>query len=333
MNKWLFKGKPNLKHQEPKKMIKKVKLKNQDEIFIVLGEQDKNLKKLEKEYKVDIYVRYYAEEDGAEISVSGVTSRVDKAVARMKKMLNDTSAGPEFTQPKPFSSKPFENGVIFHPAHHAPIEPRTENQTLFIETVFKNDLTFSIGPAGTGKTFLACACALRALELGMISRIVVSRPIVEAGEKLGFLPGDIDEKVDPYLRPVYDAFQVMLGAEKFRALKYNNIIEIVPLAYMRGRTLENAFIILDEAQNTLPEQIKMFLTRMGKNSRIVINGDPTQIDLPSAKQSGLLLAAKILKGVEDIAIMEFSGEDVVRHELVKSIIAAYAKWDKKNKKA
>ncbi|WP_424245605.1 phosphate starvation-inducible PhoH-like protein [Elusimicrobium posterum] len=312
-------------------MLKKIKLKNQDEVFLVLGEQDANLKKLEKEFKVEIYVRYHAEGDGAEVSVSGAVSRVDKAVAKMKKILNDTSSGPAFAAPKPFSSTPFEDGVILHPAHHAPIKPRTENQKIYLETVFKNDLTIASGPAGTGKTFLACACALRALELGMVSRIIVSRPIVEAGEKLGFLPGDIDEKVDPYLRPVYDAFQTMLGMEKFRALKYNNVIEIVPLAYMRGRTLENAFIILDEAQNTLPEQIKMFLTRMGRNSRMVINGDPTQIDLPLKKESGLLQILKILKGIEDIAIIEFNEEDVVRHELIKKIIKAYAKWDKKQK--
>ena len=190
----------------------------------------------------------------------------------------------------------------------------------------------SIGPAGTGKTFLACACALRALELGMVERIIVTRPIVEAGEKLGFLPGDINEKTDPYLRPIYDAFYAMLGVEKFRALKYGNILEIAPLAYMRGRTLEKAFVILDEAQNTLPAQMKMFLTRMGINSKMVVNGDLTQIDLPQKSQSALLQLPKILKGVKGVAFVDFGPEDVVRHPLVKNILHAYEKWEKKTAK-
>ena len=204
------------------------------------------------------------------------------------------------------------------------------NQKKYIEAVFANDLVISIGPAGTGKTFLACACALRALELGLVQRVIVTRPIVEAGEKLGFLPGDIEEKVDPYLRPIYDAFYDMLGAERFRAMKYNNVLEIVPLAYMRGRTLENAFIILDEAQNTLPAQMKMFLTRMGLHSKMVVNGDLTQIDLPPKQQSGLVQIQKILKNVPGAAFCPMEAQDIVRHPLVKDILAAYTKWEKKH---
>ena len=166
----------------------------------------------------------------------------------------------------------------------------------------------------------------------MVKRIVVTRPIVEAGEKLGFLPGNVEEKVDPYLRPIYDAFYAMLGFDKFNAFKYNNVLEIVPLAYMRGRTLENAFVILDEAQNTLPAQMKMFLTRMGLGSKVIVNGDLTQIDLPNKKESGLLQAKEVLGKVKQIAFVEFTGEDVVRHPLVKDIVAAYDKWDKKNKR-
>ena len=212
------------------------------------------------------------------------------------------------------------------------INPRTANQSAFVEAMNTHDMTFGLGPAGTGKTFLACACALRALELGMVERIIVTRPIVEAGEKLGFLPGDIEEKVDPYLRPVYDAFYALLGHEKFNTFKYNRMLEIVPLAYMRGRTLEKAFIILDEAQNTLPAQMKMFLTRMGLGSKMVVNGDLSQIDLPDKTQSGLLHASKVLAKTDAVAFVEFSGEDVVRHPLVKHIISAYESFEKKHAK-
>ncbi|ACC97631.1 Phosphate starvation-inducible protein family [Elusimicrobium minutum Pei191] len=308
-------------------MIKKIKLKNQDEIFLVLGEQDTRLKAFEKEFKVEIYVRYNEDGEGAEISISGVNSRVDKCADKIKKLLSNKDIVTSLQ--KNAYDKPFKDGIIFYPDHAAPIKPRTKNQQKYIETIFANDLIISLGPAGTGKTFLACACALRALELGMISRVIISRPIVEAGEKLGFLPGDINEKVDPYLRPVYDAFNSMLGIEKFRAMRYNGTLEIVPLAYMRGRTLENAFIILDEAQNTLPEQMKMFLTRMGSNSKMIINGDPTQIDLSVKKESGLITAAKILKNIDGIAVVEFEEEDIVRHPIVKAVIEAYAKAEKR----
>ncbi len=312
-------------------MIKKIFLRDQDEILLALGVQDRKLRALEKEFKIDATVTYNEDGQGAELSLKGTHSRLDKALARLKKIL-EMSAKMKTEEPER-DRVPFKDNIIFRPEHARPVEARTENQKKYIEAVFDNDLVVSVGPAGTGKTFLACACALRALELGMVERIIVTRPIVEAGEKLGFLPGDINEKTDPYLRPIYDAFYAMLGVERFRALKYGNVLEIAPLAYMRGRTLEKAFIILDEAQNTLPAQMKMFLTRMGINSKMVVNGDLTQIDLPQKNQSALLQLPKILKGVPGVAFADFGPEDVVRHPLVKNILRAYDKWEKKTPKA
>lgn len=311
-------------------MIKKIKLLNKDEIYAILGVQDRNLKALEKEFKITVTISYDDENGDAELSLNGLHSRVDKAYAKIQKNL-DILRVPPASNASAEEKVPFAGGVVFRPAHASPVKPRTQNQNEYIKLIWDRDLIICTGPAGTGKTFLAAACALRALQLGMTGKIVVTRPIVEAGEKLGFLPGDINEKVDPYLRPVYDAFQAMLGAERFNALRDAAVIEIVPLAYMRGRTLENAFIILDEAQNASPEQIKMFLTRMGLNSKIIVTGDITQIDLPSSKQSGLISVKKILGKVPQIGFFEFENADIVRHPLVKEIIQAYDKWEKKCK--
>ena len=203
------------------------------------------------------------------------------------------------------------------------IKPRTPNQAQYIANILDHDITFGVGPAGTGKTYLAVAAAVDALERQEIRRILLTRPAVEAGEKLGFLPGDLSQKVDPYLRPLYDALFEMLGFEKVEKLIERNVIEVAPLAYMRGRTLDDSFIILDEAQNTTPEQMKMFLTRMGVGSKVVVTGDVTQIDLPDRTRSGLVDALQVLKGVNGIAQCYFTEKDVVRHRLVQEIIKAY----------
>ena len=205
------------------------------------------------------------------------------------------------------------------------IKAKTPNQQKLVDTVVKNDLVFAMGPAGTGKTYISVALAVRALKNKEGKKIIISRPVVEAGESLGFLPGDMKDKVDPYLRPIYDALEDMIPVEKLKYYYENKIIEIAPLAYMRGRTLNNAFVLLDEAQNTTPMQIKMFMTRMGPSSKVMINGDRSQIDLPTKQKSGLVEAIHILRDVKGIAVVELKAEDVVRHRLVKSIIEAYSK--------
>lgn len=222
-------------------------------------------------------------------------------------------------------------GVLLYSMAGRPVKPRTENQLQLVNAFNNNDMVFAVGPAGTGKTYLSIALAVKALKEKTIKKIILSRPAVEAGEKLGFLPGDMQDKVDPYLRPLYDALFDMFGAESFARYMEKGIIEVAPLAYMRGRTLDEAFIILDEAQNTTSEQIKMFLTRLGSDSRMVITGDITQIDLPDARKSGLVEAMKILKGIEDIDIHRFTEKDVVRHKLVQDIIKAYEKFNEGRK--
>ena len=212
-----------------------------------------------------------------------------------------------------------------------PVAPKTVGQKRYIKAIEQNTITFGVGPAGTGKTYLAVAMAVKAFRSGAVARIILTRPAVEAGEKLGFLPGDLQNKVDPYLRPLYDALFDFLGAENFQKLQERGAIEVAPLAYMRGRTLDESFIILDEAQNTTREQMKMFLTRMGFGSRIVVTGDITQIDLPEGKVSGLIEATRVLKSVDDIAIVRFTEKDVVRHKLVQDIIKAYDRYYEEGK--
>lgn len=224
---------------------------------------------------------------------------------------------------------PFEenqkNDVIIYGNKGLVVKPKSANQRKLVEAAFKNDLVFALGPAGTGKTYIAVALAVRALKNREVKRIIITRPAVEAGENLGFLPGDLQEKLDPYLRPIYDALSDMVPSEKLKFYQETRVIEIAPLAYMRGRTLHDAFVLLDEAQNTTSEQIKMFLTRMGPNSKVIITGDQTQVDLPKRQKSGLNEALRILKDVKGIGFVHLSGKDVIRHKLVKSIIEAYDK--------
>lgn len=231
---------------------------------------------------------------------------------------------------KPVHTNP--NSTIVYNISGKPISPRSENQLKIVEGYMKNDMIFAIGPAGSGKTYIAIALAVRALKNKEIKRIILSRPAVEAGEKLGFLPGDMKEKIDPYLQPLYDALQDMIPAARLKEYMELNIIQIAPLAFMRGRTLNDAVVILDEAQNTTPQQIKMFLTRMGMNTKMIITGDMTQIDLPRSQGSGLTLALRILTGVKGISIVELGKEDIVRHKLVERIVEAYDRFDQKKEK-
>lgn len=224
-----------------------------------------------------------------------------------------------------------QNNIIVYNVTGKPIIPRSENQQRLVDGFDKNDLIFAIGPAGSGKTYIAIALAVRALKNKEVKRIILSRPAVEAGEKLGFLPGDMKEKIDPYLQPLYDALQDMIPAGKLKEYMELNIIQIAPLAFMRGRTLNDAVVILDEAQNTTTQQIKMFLTRMGMNSKMIVTGDMTQIDLPPRQTSGLVQALKILKNVKGLSIIRLSKKDIVRHKLVERIVEAYDEYDKNQK--
>ena len=218
--------------------------------------------------------------------------------------------------------------VIIYGVNGKPIQGRTPNQQLLVETFAKNDLTFALGPAGTGKTYVAIALAVRALKNKEVRKIILSRPAVEAGEKLGFLPGDMKDKIDPYLQPLYDALEDMIPSVKLKEYMESNVIQIAPLAFMRGRTLNDAVIVLDEAQNTTTHQIKMFLTRLGMNARMIVTGDVTQIDLPRSTTSGLVQALRVLRDVKGIGRVEFGKKDIVRHALVQRIVEAYEQWDK-----
>jgi phosphate starvation-inducible PhoH-like protein len=317
-------------------VTKRIFLKSSDEVVHLLGQQDENLRRLEHTYGVQIFVRQGGHAGDFSVVVRGTGGKVDRALAEIE----DIRERREETKP-PSANVAMEPTAAYQPGSDSiyvtfqgkPVKARSERQKKYVESVFTHDLVFGIGPAGTGKTYLAVACALRALQTGRVSRIVITRPVVESGERLGFLPGDLYEKINPYLKPLYDAFYTMTGPERFRFLREEETVEIVPLAYMRGRTLDNAFIILDEAQNTTPEQIKMFLTRLGSGSQVVVTGDVTQIDLDVKKVgSGLLAAERILSGIEGIKIIHFTAEDVVRHVLVKKIIRAYEDWEKEKKK-
>jgi phosphate starvation-inducible PhoH-like protein len=311
----------------------KFRLKNREEILAILGTQDEDLRALERELKVQVFVRHHPESESADLTIKGSPAAAERALRRLRETLEDfydARLAPEDARPP--EVPPLPEGALYKTHYGEIVRPRTENQKKYVDAILAHDLVVGIGPAGTGKTYLAAVCALRALRAQEVKRIVLTRPIVEAGEKLGYLPGDVSEKVHPYLRPLYDAFHELLGPERFRGLRADELIETVPLAYMRGRTLENAFIILDEAQNTLPEQMKMFLTRMGVNSKIVVTGDLTQIDLPEKGRSGLALIRNILKKVESVKFVNFSGKDVARHPLIKDILSAYDDWEAKEAK-
>jgi len=311
---------------------RKFTLKNREEILAILGTQDEDLRELERAMKVQIYVRHHPETESADLTIKGSPAAAEKTVRRLRQTLEEFYAvrlAPEEAKPQEVPAPP-PDGALYKTHYGELAKPRSENQRKYVEAILSRDLVVGVGPAGTGKTYLAAVCALRALRAGEVKRIILTRPIVEAGEKLGYLPGDIAEKVNPYLRPLYDAFYALLGPEKFRALRADEVIETVPLAYMRGRTLENSFIILDEAQNTMPEQMKMFLTRMGLGSKMVVTGDVTQIDLREKDRSGLVLARGILKKVPGVKFVNFSAKDVARHPLVKDILAAYESWEEEH---
>lgn len=314
-------------------VTKKLKLKDDQEALLLLGAQDVGLRDLEAEHGVEIFVRHDPEGEALHVSVRGTSPRVSKTIGRLTRKLKELRSGehseePLGQSPSAVSETP-PRGVVHVTAYGNAIRPRGPRQKEFVDSILSGGVTFGIGPAGTGKTFLAVACALRALNAHEVTRIVLTRPVVEAGEKLGFLPGDIYQKVHPYLIPLYDAFFTMLGPDKFRMWQSEDIVEVVPLAYMRGRTLDNAFILLDEAQNTTLAQMKMFLTRMGSGSRVVVTGDITQIDLDIPKRSGLIRIEKVLKSVEGVSFKRLTDKDVVRHPIVRRIVTAFERWEKK----
>ena len=303
----------------------------------LFGSFDENIKILEKELGVSMILR------GSELKIWGDEEKVAYATSAVSALLDLAAKGETLNEQNIlYAISLSEEGnadklsklgsdCICITAKGKPIKPKTLGQQKYVESIRKNTIVISIGPAGTGKTYLAVAEAVAAFREHRVNRIIITRPAVEAGEKLGFLPGDLQQKVDPYLRPIYDALFDMLGPESFQRYQERGNIEVAPLAYMRGRTLDDSFIILDEAQNTTPEQMKMFLTRLGFNSKMVVTGDITQIDLPDAKKSGLLEASKVLKGVDDIEIIKFTQKDIVRHQLVQRIVKAYEKYDEQKR--
>lgn len=316
-------------------MIKKrIQVNSSQEAVELLGESDSALREMERRYGVQLFLRQEPGSKELSLWIKGSSGRVEKTMKKIRQKLSELRGEEEAPDSQGFSrgqdsSKDANTDDAYRTSFGKTVSPRGQNQGRYIEAIKTHDLVFGIGPAGTGKTFLAVACALKALDAQEVQRIVVTRPVVEAGEKLGFLPGDLLEKVDPYLRPIYDAFYALLGPERFRMWRETDVLEIVPLAYMRGRTFENAFIILDEAQNTTPEQMKMFLTRMGRGSKAVVTGDVTQTDLISIKASGLVQVSDILKNVQGIVFHEFDQADIVRHPLIKNILDAYGKWEKR----
>lgn len=307
-----------------------------EDLIAVFGSFDENIKRIEETLDVSIVNR------GTDLRINGDAEAVDKAARTLEGLLSLAAKGEVIDEQKvrylitlvqegndSYVSQ-MAKDVVCITAKGKPIKAKTVGQQQYMKAIGKNTITLGVGPAGTGKTYLAVAAAVAAFRARTVNRIILTRPAVEAGERLGFLPGDLQNKVDPYLRPLYDALYEMLGAETFQKYQERGSIEVAPLAYMRGRTLDDSFIILDEAQNTTKEQMKMFLTRLGFGSKIVITGDVTQIDLPSDKTSGLKDAIRVLEGVKDIVICRLTSADVVRHALVQEIISAYERADRKS---
>ena len=310
---------------------RKFHLRDAEEALAILGEQDAALRQMESDYGVELCLSQDPGTGTMSLLVRGGASRVQKAARFIRSRIEALHSAPHGGRPRPGTHpapSPLPHDAIGRAYNGRAIQPRTPNQKQYVDAIQSHELAFGIGPAGTGKTFLAVACALRALETRQVQRLILSRPVVEAGERLGFLPGDFLEKVNPYLRPLYDAFYSMIGPERFRLWRESDIIEIVPLAYMRGRTFNDAFIILDEAQNTTVGQIKLALTRLGEGSRMVVTGDTTQTDLAEGTASGLVRVMEILKGVEGVAFYHLTEADVIRHPLVRKVIKAFAKWDR-----
>ena len=312
-----------------------------DQMQDICGDSDRFLRKIEQRFSVEIFDR-----EGA-LHITGTKKNTEAAGAVIRQLARlSESAGALDEQAVEYAimlskeqgrTHPVEEDtltaldadVICHTTSGKPVKPKTLGQKAYVDAIRDNTVVFGIGPAGTGKTYLAMALAISAFQREEVSRIILTRPAIEAGEKLGFLPGDLQSKVDPYLRPLYDALYQIMGADAFLRNSEKGLIEVAPLAYMRGRTLDNAYIILDEAQNTSPAQMKMFLTRIGFGSKVVITGDQTQKDLPAGTVSGLDVAEQVLKGIEDIAIVRLTSADVVRHPLVLRIVRAYEDYEKK----
>ena len=314
-------------------MVEKVITLENISLIDFLGVENKNINEVASAFPQSKIISR-----GNEIRIKGSTGEIIKINDILNSLvehyhkygkLTEDNVQAYLSQKEDASESESQNEVIIYGTKGFRIKPKNKNQKKLIETVINNDLVFALGPAGTGKTYISVALAVQALKNKIVKKIIITRPAVEAGENLGFLPGDLKEKIDPYLRPIYDALDDMIPSEKLKYYIENRIVEIAPLAYMRGRTLNKAFILLDEAQNTTTMQMKMFLTRMGPESKLIINGDMSQIDLPKNQKSGLIEAVDTLKGVDGIGFVRFGGDDVIRHKIVKRIITAYDEREKK----
>ena len=316
---------------------KKINVIKSDVTLKIFGSFDRNARMIEDKFGVRLYNRANEDGIGDAILIEGEPIGVDHAFNAVKYLVRVAELNDDINEQtvdyvlnmtadgRNDELATLDDDCFCVTAKGKPVKAKTVGQKKYVEAIRKNTIVLGVGPAGTGKTYLAVAMAVKALRAHQISRIILTRPAVEAGERLGFLPGDLQSKIDPYLRPLYDALYDMLGAENCARMMEKMTIEIAPLAYMRGRTLDDSFIILDEAQNTTPEQMKMFLTRLGNGSKAVVTGDMTQMDLPHGQKSGLVEAVRILRGIDDICIHEFTDRDVVRHRLVQKIIMAYEK--------